>query len=224
MRFILFGSPGVGKGTQAKILSSKLNISHISTGDILRAAVKNKTPLGIQAKKTIEAGELVHDDIMLGIIKDAITKPESKNGFILDGFPRTTTQAEHFENLLKEMKLPDLYLVILKANENEIVKRLTNRRACKVCHSIFNYDDIKNSITCPNCGSENSFYQRQDDKEEVIRRRLEIYATETRPVVKYFEEKNKVIRINALNPIEKVTDDILAALKERLGNHITLSA
>jgi adenylate kinase len=224
MRFILFGSPGVGKGTQAKILSTKLNIPHISTGDILRAAVKNQTPLGIQAKKTIDAGELVHDDIMLGIIKDAITQPKSKNGFILDGFPRTITQVEEFEKLLTELKLPDLYLVILKANEDEIVKRLTNRRACKVCHSIFNFNDIKDSSKCPNCGSENSFYQRQDDKEEVIRRRLEIYATETRPVVKFFEEKNKVIRINALNTVEKVTEDILAVLKEKLGNNITLSA
>ncbi len=224
MRFILFGSPGVGKGTQAKILSAKLNIPHISTGDILRAAVKNKTPLGIQAKKTIDAGELVHDDIMLGIIKDAITQPKSKNGFILDGFPRTITQVEEFEKLLKEMKIPDLYLVILKANEDEIVKRLTNRRACKVCHSIFIYNDIKDISNCPNCGAENSFYQRDDDKEEVIRRRLEIYATETRPVVKYFEENNKVIRINALNSVEKVTEDILSVLKEKLGNKITLSA
>ncbi len=224
MRFILFGAPGVGKGTQAKILSSKLNIPHISTGDILRAAVKNKTPLGIKAKKTIDAGELVHDDIMIGIINDAITQQQCKKGFILDGFPRTTTQAEDLEQLLKDMKIPDLQLVILKANEDEIVKRLTNRRACKVCHNIFVYNDIKDKLTCPNCGAENSFYQRDDDKEEVIRRRLEIYATETRPVVKYFEDKNKVIRINALNSINQVTEDILSALKEKFGSNITLSA
>ncbi len=224
MRFILFGSPGVGKGTQAKILSSKLNIPHISTGDILRLAVKNKTPLGVKAKKIIDAGELVNDEIMLEIIKDAITQQRCKNGFILDGYPRTIHQAQEFDVLLKELNIPDLYLMILKANEDEIVKRLTNRRACKVCHNIFNYNDIKDKNACPNCGAENSFYQRNDDTEEVIRKRLDIYASETRPVVKYFEDKNKVIRINGLDTVPNVTENILIALKEKMGNKFTLSA
>ena len=224
MRFILFGAPGVGKGTQAKILSTKLNIPHISTGDILRAAVKNKTPLGLQAKKTIDAGELVHDDIMLGIIRETLTDHKCDHGFILDGFPRTVTQAKELDVLLKELKIPDLYLIILKANPNEILKRLTNRRACKVCHNIFNYNDIRDLKKCPNCGAENSFYQRDDDKEEVIKKRLNIYTNSTRPLVKFFEEKNKVIRINALQPVEKVTEDILAVLEEKLGKKIILSA
>ncbi len=224
MRFILFGAPGVGKGTQAKILSAKLNIPHISTGDILRAAVKNKTPLGLQAKKIIDAGELVNDDIMLGIIRETLTSEKCNHGFILDGFPRTVNQAKDLDMLLKELKIPDLYLIILKANPNEIIKRLTNRRACKVCHNIFNYNDIKDKKECPNCGAENSFYQRNDDKEEVIKKRLSIYATETRPLVKFFEEKNKVIRVNALQAVEKVTEDILAVLEEKFGKKIILSA
>ncbi|MEO8398360.1 MAG: adenylate kinase [Ignavibacteriaceae bacterium] len=224
MRFILFGSPGVGKGTQAKILSNLLNIPHISTGDILRLSVKEKTPLGVKAKKIMEKGELISDDIMIGIIRDVLSQQKCKNGFILDGFPRTIKQANDFHNLLQELNIPDLYIVTLTADEDEIVRRLTNRRACKVCHNIFNYNDIKDRDTCPNCGAKNSFYQRNDDKEDVIRKRLRVYESSTKPVVKFYEERNKIIYINALDPVEIVTEKILSSLRKKFGNKITLSA
>ncbi len=224
MRIILFGSPGVGKGTQAKILSSKLHIPHISTGDILRKAVLERTPLGIQAEQSMTNGELVSDEIMAAIIEDKLHCKECKSGFILDGFPRTEAQAVDFDKLLKKLKIPDMYLVAISANEEELVQRLTNRRACNVCHNIFNYNEIKNRTKCPSCGAENSFYQRDDDTEEVIRRRLEIYKSTTKPVLDYYEKKGKVIPINGVAPVEEVTKNIIDAIEERTGKKITISA
>lgn len=224
MRFVLFGSPGVGKGTQAKILSSKLSIPHISTGDILRLAVHNKTPLGLKAKEIMSQGELISDDIMIGIIRDALTQQMCKNGFILDGFPRTIAQAEAFDELLDELNIRDLYLVTLTAEEDEIVKRLTNRRACKSCNNIFNYADIKGKDECPTCGAKNSFHQRSDDKEEVIRHRLKIYHNSTKPVLNYYKEKGKVIFVNGLGKIDSVTQNIVQTLQEKTGKNISISA
>ena len=142
MRLILFGAPGVGKGTQAKILASRLNIPHISTGDILRKAVKEKTPLGIRAYEIMSRGELVSDDIMMGIINDTLNQTRCKDGFILDGFPRTLPQAKEIEKLFIELRLENIFYVNLTANSDEIVRRLTNRRACKVCQSIFTLSEI----------------------------------------------------------------------------------
>ncbi len=187
MKLIFFGSPGVGKGTQAKILSAKLNIPHISTGDILRKAVTEQTPLGIKAQEAIKKGELVSDDIMIGIIRESLSKPECDKGFILDGFPRTKTQAVEFDLLLKEICGSDITLIALTGNDEEIIKRLTNRRACMVCSNIFNYNEIKDLRKCPSCGAENSFYQRNDDKEEVIKHRLQIYKSSTKPVLEHYK-------------------------------------
>ncbi len=223
MHIILFGSPGAGKGTQAKILSAKLNIPHISTGDILRQAVKEKTPLGLKAQEAMKNGELVSDSIMIGLIRETLQDVRCKNGFILDGYPRTLVQAECFDKLLTELNLNDYLMVNIKAKEDEIVKRLTNRRACKVCNNIFNYNDIKDSSKCPNCGAENSFFLRNDDKEEVIRRRLEIYDNTTHPVLEYFEKKNKVFSVDGLAQVEQVTENILNALKKRTNKNFTLS-
>lgn len=214
MRFILFGSPGVGKGTQAKIISSKLNIPHISTGDILRETVKNKTPLGIKAAEVMNRGELVSDDIMIGIIKDTLVSDSCKNGFILDGFPRTVKQAEELEVLLKELKMTDYYLINLTADENEIVKRLSNRRACKNCQTIFALSEVEGKDKCPACGGENTFYQRDDDKEEVIRRRIEIFNKSTMPVLNFYVNRNRVITINGTGNIDNITGDIFEAIKK----------
>lgn len=224
MQFILFGSPGVGKGTQAKILSAKFKIPHISTGDILRQAVKEKTPLGVKAKQIMDNGELVSDDIMIGIIKETLSKPDCKNGFILDGFPRTLEQAIAFELMLKELNITDIYMVYLTAIGDEIVNRLTNRRACKVCAGIFVYNDIKDSDKCPNCGAKNSFYLRDDDKEEVIRHRMEIFELTTKPVLTHYEKQDKVIYVNGLDPINKVTESILKFLEGKPGIKHSLSA
>jgi adenylate kinase len=213
MRIILFGSPGVGKGTQAKILANKFNIPHISTGDILRQSAEEKTPLGIKAREIMNKGELVPDDIMIGIIRDTFKSDTCKNGFILDGFPRTVAQAKELSNLFQELKIDNLVFLAITANDDEMVRRLTNRRACKVCNRIFTIDEIKNKNTCPNCGAENSFYQRGDDKEEVIRRRLSVYHSTTKPVLDFYEKNNKVIYIDGVGEIEDVTSSILKALR-----------
>lgn len=215
MRIILFGSPGVGKGTQAKILCSQLGIPHISTGDILRLAVKEQTPLGIKAQEAMNKGELVSDDIMIGILKDTLEQNRCKNGFILDGFPRTHIQAHVFDDELAKLNIYNFYVITLTANEDIIVKRLANRRACKVCKNIFSINEIQNPDKCPNCGAVNSFYQRTDDKEEVIRHRLDIFREATQPVLKHYETKKKVIYIDALGSVEEVNKRILNALKER---------
>ncbi len=215
MRLVLFGAPGVGKGTQAKILSEKFNIPHISTGDILRAAVKEKTPLGVKAKEIMDKGELVSDEIMIGIIRDALIHDRCRNGFILDGFPRTIAQAQAFDALLNEINMKDVYLVVLQANEDEIVKRLTNRRACKSCQTIFNYDEIKDKAKCPKCGAENSFYQRSDDKEDVIRNRLKVYNSTTKPVLTHYEKQGSVIYINGFGQVDEINKNIVKELEAK---------
>jgi len=213
MRIILFGSPGVGKGTQAKILAAKFNIAHISTGDILRKAVKDQTPLGLKAQSILNSGELVSDDIMIGLIKDTLQHPDFKNGFILDGFPRSTGQAVALEAVLKELNINDVQLLAIIADEEELVKRLTQRRVCKSCGNLFNINDIKDLSKCPSCNAENSLYQRDDDSEKVIRNRMEIYRNITKPVLDYYEGIKKVIYINGSGEIDKITNEILSKLE-----------
>lgn len=220
MRLILFGAPGVGKGTQAKILASKLNIPHISTGDILRQAVHDKTPLGVKAQKIMNAGELVSDEIMIGIIRDTLEQQRCKNGFILDGFPRTLAQAEAFDSLLNYLNIPDIFLINLSADNEEVIKRLTSRRACKACSNIFTLDEVKGLKKCPKCGEENSFYQRNDDKEDVIRHRLKVYEDSTKPVLEYYEKQQKVISVKGIGKIEEITGEILKRLEEKAGKKI----
>lgn len=215
MRLILFGSPGVGKGTQAKIISNNLNIPHISTGDILRKAVKDKTELGIKAGRIMEKGELVPDDLMIGMIKEVLTSDECKNGFILDGFPRTTIQAEALDRLFTQIGINNSILVHITADEKEIIKRLNNRRACKECGNIFKLKDIDGLDACPTCGAKNSFYLRNDDKEDVIKNRLDIFSSSTMPVLGYYQKKDRVIDVNGFDTIENVNKKIVESLKEK---------
>jgi len=216
MRLILFGAPGVGKGTQAKILASRLNIPHISTGDILREAVKAKTPLGIKAYEIMSRGELVPDDIMIGIINETLNQDRCKNGFILDGFPRTLAQAKELDKLLAELKLENIFYVNLTANSDEIIKRLTNRRACKVCQSIFTLGEIEHKEKCPVCNSPGSFYQRDDDKEAVIKNRLEVFNSTTQPVLDYYDRRGILVTVDGLGAIDDVTTSILTSIEAKL--------
>lgn len=216
MRLILFGAPGVGKGTQAKILASKLSIPHISTGDILREAVKEKTPLGIKANEIMSRGELVPDDIMIGIIRETLIQDRCQDGFILDGFPRTLPQAKELDLLLDELKLDHIYYVNLTANNDEIVKRLTNRRACRVCQTIFTLSEIADKTKCPVCNSPESFYQREDDKEEVIKNRLDVFSKTTQPVLDYYERKDVLISVDGLGAIDEVTTNILTSIENKI--------
>ncbi|KAB2851134.1 MAG: adenylate kinase, partial [Ignavibacterium sp.] len=204
-----------GKGTQAKIISKSFSIPHISTGDILRKAVKEQTELGKKAGEIMARGELVPDDLMIALIKEVLTSAECKNGFILDGFPRTTVQAAALDKLFSQIGISDAVLIYITADENEIVRRLNNRRACKQCGSIYVLKDIENVNACPNCGAENSFYLRNDDKEEVIKNRLEVFKSTTMPVLDYYKGKGRVIEVNGLDTIENVNKNIIESLKEK---------
>jgi adenylate kinase len=215
MQIILFGSPGVGKGTQAKILSKIFNIPHISTGDILRKAVKDKTELGKKAGELMSRGELVPDDLMIALIRDTLTSDECKNGFILDGFPRTTIQAKALDKLFDEIKISKAVLINITADENEIIKRLNNRRACKECGSIFTLQEIEGLDTCPNCNAKDSFYLRNDDKVDVIKNRLHIFNSSTLPVLVYYENKGRVIAVNGFDTVDNVNKQIIKTLKEK---------
>lgn len=216
MRLILFGSPGVGKGTQAKILSEKYNIPHISTGDILRKAVQEKTGLGLKAGEIMAKGELVPDDLMIGLIKETLTSDFCINGFILDGFPRTTVQAEALDKLFNELSINNVILLNITADEEEIVSRLSNRRACKSCGTIFILKEIEGLNKCPKCGAESSFYQRNDDTESVIRRRLNVFSENTKPVLGYYKSQGKAITIDGLGSIEEVNQEIINTLEKRI--------
>lgn len=213
MQLILFGAPGVGKGTQAKLISSNLDIPHISTGDILRQAVKDKTELGKKAQEIMNRGDLVPDDIMIGIIQERLHKPDCSKGFILDGFPRTVKQATALDRLLNEMKIKDVNVVNITADDNELVKRIGNRRACKNCGQIFVLKDIEGKSKCPNCSAENSFYLRDDDKEEVVRNRLNVFRENTEPVLEYYNKKSNVISIDGLGSINEVNKKVSEKLK-----------
>lgn len=216
MRLILFGSPGVGKGTQAKILSEKYNIPHISTGDILRKAVHDKSGLGLKAGEIMAKGELVPDDLMIGLIKETLTSDFCINGFILDGFPRTTIQAEALDKLFNELSINNVILLNITADEEEIVSRLSNRRACKACGTIFVLKEIEGLNKCPKCGAEDSFYQRNDDTESVIRRRLNVFNENTKPVLGYYKSHGKAITIDGLGSIEEVNQEIIHTLEKRI--------
>ncbi|MBU2445442.1 MAG: adenylate kinase [Bacteroidetes bacterium] len=213
MYIIFFGPPGVGKGTQAKILSKNFQIPHISTGDMLREAVAKKTELGLKAKSIMDQGMLVPDDLMIEIVRETLSSEKCSKGFILDGFPRNIEQAEELDSLFTELHLTNIIIILMELDEDEIIRRLSNRRNCSNCGSLFNLlaDNINNE--CPNCKSIGTIYQRDDDKEEVIRKRLSIYKESTFPLKKYYQNNSHLIIINGSGEIEKVSVEIAAALE-----------
>lgn len=212
MRLILFGPPGVGKGTQAQILSQKLNIPHISTGDMLREAVKNQTELGLKAKSYMDRGELVPDDVMIGIIKEVLSSEKCKNGFILDGFPRTLPQAKALDEIFEELKIKLDYVISLEVNDEEIIKRLTNRRVCRNCGAVYNLliDKIPEDNKCPRCGGE--LYQRNDDNPDVIKNRLKVYRESTQIVLDYYAKKGILKSINGIGEINAIAQKIFESI------------
>ncbi len=212
MRIILFGPPGVGKGTQAKILSNNLKIVHIASGDILRAAIANGTELGKKAKTFMDRGELVPDDVVIGIIKDRLKEKDAVNGFILDGFPRTLPQAEALDKVFEKEGIKVDRVVSMEVDKNVLLKRLTSRRVCRNCGAIYNLsvDNVKDS-KCPKCGGE--LYQRDDDKEETILRRFEVYQNQTKPVKGYYAGKKLLVEVDGIGEIKEVTERLNRALK-----------
>lgn len=214
MYVILFGAPGVGKGTQAKRIEQKFGIPHISTGDILREAVKNETELGLKAKEIMDRGDLVPDDIMIGIIRETLAQEKHKKGIILDGFPRTVSQAEALIELFEDLRIQEVQAVNILANDEEIVQRLSGRRACKECGAILTKDEAKGLKDCPKCGAADSLYQRQDDKEDVIRNRLKVFVEKTAPVLDYLQDKTNTVTVDGMKDIDTVSESIFQALQK----------
>ena len=209
MRMILFGPPGSGKGTQAKLLAEKFHVPHISTGDLLREAVTKKSPLGMQAKGYLDAGMLVPDDVMIGLIREVVTMGAGKDGFILDGFPRTIPQAEALDRLFDDLHIQLNGVISLRVEHDEVIRRLTDRKVCRSCGRIFNSSQLPNDDTtkCPKCGGE--LYQRSDDTVETARKRLDIYLKETKPIKEYYRESGRFTQIDGMRDINDVYQEIV---------------
>jgi adenylate kinase len=210
MRFVLLGPPGAGKGTQAQMLVTKYGVPQIATGDILRANVKAGTELGKKAKIYMDKGELVPDELVIALLKERISQPDAKKGFILDGFPRTVAQAEALEVLLKELNMKLNGVISIDVAPEELIRRLSGRRICKntACgasyHLIFNPPKVANK--CDKCGSE--LYQRDDDKEEAIKNRLKVYTAQTEPLINYYQQKGKLIKVDGAREINAIFSEL----------------
>jgi adenylate kinase len=211
MRLVLVGPPGAGKGTQASFLAAHYSIPHISTGDIFRANLKASTPLGLQAKGYMDAGQLVPDEVTNEMVKDRLTHDDAVNGFLLDGFPRNTVQAEVLRAFLAEKRTP-LSAVLELAIDNEIIiKRLSSRLTCKACGAPATPD----AAACSACGGE--LYQREDDKEEVIAKRLAVYEEQTAPIVHFYRTEGLLITISADGEVSEITERAITALSRVHG-------
>ena len=213
MRLILVGPPGAGKGTQAVALAAHYKIPHISTGDIFRANLKNGTELGKKAQSFMDRGELVPDSVTNEMVKDRLGNSDVINGFLLDGFPRNTNQAEVLDAILIEKKMPLDAALELSIDNSEIVKRLSGRRTCRNCSATFHKDFEKPKVdgVCDKCNGE--LYQREDDKEEVITRRLEIYAQQTGPIISYYKNAGILKNMSAIGDVSEITQKVIALLK-----------
>jgi len=215
MNIIFLGPPGAGKGTQAKILVEKYEIPQISTGDMLREHVKNGTELGLKAKEYMEKGQLVPDEIILGMVKERLSQPDAQKGFILDGFPRTVAQAEALDKMLDEMGKKIEYVLALMVPDEELVTRLTGRRTCKKCGMMYHikFKPPKEEGKCDACGGE--LYQRPDDNEETVRNRLKVYHETTAPLIDYYRKKGVLYEIDGAKTIEEITQQIINILGKK---------
>ena len=215
MRIVLLGGPGSGKGTQAKKLVDKLGIPQISTGDIFRAALKEGTPMGLKAKTYMDKGELVPDDVVIGVVEERLTKPDLDKGYMLDGFPRTLAQAEALDKIIVSQGKSIDHAILVDVPDEELVARLSGRRTCrnsdcgKMYHVMFNRP--KRDGICDACGSE--LYQRDDDSEATIRERLTVYNNQTAPLIDYYDKKQLLRRVAGVGPIDEIFASIQKVLK-----------
>jgi len=214
VRLVFLGAPGAGKGTQAKKLVEKYGIPQISTGDLLRAAVAEGTALGKEAKSYMDRGELVPDKVVLGMVKERISQDDCKKGFILDGFPRNVAQAEALDKMLAEMNIPLDLALNVDVPFDDLMKRLTGRRTCKVCGQMYNiyYSPPKVEGKCDKCGGE--LFQRDDDKEETIKKRLDVYRAQTEPLIDYYSKKGILKNVSGTGSIDEIFNNICAILEK----------
>ena len=217
MNLLIMGPPGAGKGTQAEVISSKLRVKHLSSGDMLRAAVSDQSELGKRAESYMKAGELVPDELMIEMILAEVQKVvESTNhaGFLLDGFPRTLVQAKALDHSFQTNNVSIDRIINLEVNAEEVVQRLTARRVCGDCKSIFNVNQLSNTETqiCPSCGSK-ALIRRKDDEESVIRNRLEVYSNSTFPIINYYSGVHSILNIDGSQEKDTITDFILGELE-----------
>ncbi|MFC0300770.1 adenylate kinase [Virgibacillus soli] len=214
MNLILMGLPGAGKGTQAEKICDKYNIPHISTGDMFRLSIKEGTALGMQAKSFMDQGALVPDEVTIGIVKERLSKDDCKNGFLLDGFPRTIAQAEALDQLLEELNESIHHVIDIEVPVEKLVERLTGRRVCPTCgttyHVIFNPPE-KDGV-CDK--DETPLIQRDDDTEETVKNRLKVNIEQTKPLLDFYDKKGCLVNIKGDQPIETVFDDIQAIIEK----------
>jgi adenylate kinase len=219
MRVVLVGAPGAGKGTQAKFIADHFTIPAISTGDIFRANLAAQTPLGIEAKRYMDAGELVPDEVTIGIVRDRLGKDDAIDGFLLDGFPRTVPQAEALNEMLAELGRPLDVVLELQVEDDEVVRRLSGRRTCRKCGHIWHveFEPPATEGVCDTCGGE--LFQRDDDKPETIQRRLDVYNEQTAPLVGFYRDLGLLRTIPALGKVDEITDLAIKALESAQTEH-----
>ena len=214
MKIIMLGAPGAGKGTQAKMIAEKYGVPHVSTGDIFRANIKNGTELGMEAKKYMDQGLLVPDELTVRILLDRVAQKDCENGYVLDGFPRTIPQAECLDQALAKMDDAVDYAINVDVPDENIIRRMSGRRACLSCGATYHiqYHPPKADNTCDVCGSQ--LVLRDDDKPETVKKRLEVYHGQTQPLMDYYAAKNILIQVDGTQDIEKVFADIVQVLGE----------
>lgn len=214
VKLLIMGPPGAGKGTQAEVLVKELNITHISTGDMFRAAIKAGTEMGKKAKEYMDKGELVPDSVVVGMVKDRLLQPDCANGFLLDGFPRTIAQAEALDETFKEMGITPDGVINIAVPREKLMERLTGRRICRACgaslHMVFNKPKVEGK--CNSCGGD--LYQRDDDNEVAVGNRLDIYEAQTQPLIDYYDKQGLLKNINGDQEIKQVLADTLAAINK----------
>jgi len=213
MRLVLLGAPGAGKGTQAKKLIDKHGIPQISTGDLLRAAVAAGTQLGKEAKSFMDKGELVPDKVVLGMVQERLGQGDCKKGYILDGFPRNTVQAEALDKMLKGLNMSLNAALSVDIPKEDLMKRLTGRRTCRSCNQMYNvyFSPSKKEGTCDKCGGE--LYQRDDDREETIRKRLDVYDAQTAPLIDYYRKAGILKSVSGTGDINAIFKEVCAILE-----------
>ena len=213
MRLVLLGPPGAGKGTQASAIISKYSIPHISTGDIFRENIKKGTDLGKQVEAYMNKGLLVPDELVVSIVKDRLTKEDCKEGFLLDGFPRTVNQAEALDEELKNMNLKLDKVINIQVGKDILIERAIGRRICKNCGATFHikFNPPKEENVCDKCGGE--LHQRYDDTVETVEKRIEVYHEQTKPLIDYYDKKGLLLNVDGSKPVEEVFNEIIASLE-----------